>query len=224
MNLHFTAALFFVMSIIVSSSGCAGFQGMSAKQNWSTNYSLVEGAESNDPAIIDGHVGTLGQSQYVESTGDAIMGMAAQSESIIMLPEPKSIHRVVIHSPNLRAFDIWTTDTQGRWEKIKEVESNKKKVIDIRLNRTVYTSGVKVRVRRTSDDAGQRRKNVRNVRGWRVYSGNVKAPAKIAEIELYGFVSESDETDAASQPSIPVLEPLSASDDEELDEIDLYLK
>lgn len=104
------------------------------------------------------------------------------------------------------------------------MESNKKKVIDIRLNRTVYTSGVKVRVRRTSDDAGQRRKNVRNVRGWRVYSGNVKAAAKIAEIELYGFVSESDETDAASQPSIPVLEPLSASEDEELDEIDLYLK
>lgn len=88
MNLHFTAALFFVMSIIVSSSGCAGFQGMSAKQNWSTNYSLVEGAESNDPAIIDGNVGTLGQSQYVESTGDAIMGMAAQSESSSCCPNP----------------------------------------------------------------------------------------------------------------------------------------
>ncbi len=219
MNLQFAVALFLVMFTIASSSGC-----MTAKQTWSNNLALADGAKSNDPAIIDGNVRTLGQSQYVETTGDAIMGFAAQSEAIIMLPAPESIHRIVIHSPNLLAFDIWTTDTQGRWEKVKEVESNKKKVIDIRLNRTVYTSAVKIRVRRTSDDAGQRRKNVRNVRGWQTFSGHVKAPAKIAEIELYGFVSESDKTEADSHPDIPVLEPLSASDDEELDEIDLYLK
>ena len=201
MNLQFTTTVLTAMSIIVSSCGCAGLQGISAKQAWSSNFAIGDGVTSNDPAMIDGNVRTMGQSQYVESTGDAILGFGAQSEAIIMLPEPKSIHRVVIHSPNLLAFDIWTTDAQGRWEKIKEVESNKKKIIDLRLNRTVYTSGVKVRVRRTSDDAGQRRKNVQNVRGWRVYSGKVKAPAKIAEIELYGFVSKPDEANAVSQPS-----------------------
>ena len=203
MNLQFTAALFLVMSIIVSSSGCTGLQGLSAKQTWSTNYALVDGAESNDPAMIDGNVRTLGQSQYVESTGDTILGFQAQSEAIVMLPKPKSIHRVVIHSPNLLAFDIWTTDTQGRWEKIKEVESNKKKIVDIRLNRTMYTSGVKVRVRR-----------VGNMQLW---SGNVKAPAKIAEIELYGFVSEPDAAAAVTQPS-------AGNEVEELDEIDEFLK
>lgn len=217
MNLQFTAALFLVMSIIVSSSGCTGLQGISAKQTWSANYALVDGAESNDPAMIDGNVRTLGQSQYVESTGDTILGFQAQSEAIVMLPEPKSIHRVVIHSPNLLAFDIWTTDTQGRWEKIKEVESNKKKIVDIRLNRTMYTSGVKVRVRRTSDDAGQRRKNVRRVGNVQLWSGNVKAPAKIAEIELYGFVSEPDAAGAVTQPS-------AGNEVEELDEIDEFLK
>ena len=142
-----------VMTSIVSSYGCAGLQGFSAEQQWSNNYALADGARANDPAIIDGNVRTVGQSQYVESTGDMVMSFGSQSESIITLPEPKSLHRVVIHSSNLQAFDVWTTDSQGRWEKIKEVESNKKKIIDLRFNRTVFTSGVKIRVRRTSDDA-----------------------------------------------------------------------
>lgn len=212
MNLQFTAIVLVAMLLIVSSSGC-----VTAKQAWSSNFVLADGVSSNDPAIIDGNVNTIGQSQYVETTGDAIMNMESQSESIILLPEPKSIHRVVIHSPNLRAFDIWITDSQGRWEKIKEVESNKQKIVDLRLNRTVHTSGVKVRVRRTSDDAGQRRKNVRNVRGMYVYSGKVNAPAKIAEIELYGFVSQPDEPHDVPEES-------TGSKDEEFDEIDELLK
>ena len=214
MNLQFTTIIFLVMFNIASLYGCAGFQGFSAEQQWSSNFVLADGVRANDPAIIDGNVRTVGQSQYVESTGDMVMSFGSQSESIVTLPEPKSLHRVVIHSPNLQAFDIWTTDSQGRWEKIKEVESNKKKIIDIRLNRTVYTSGVKIRVRRTSDDAGQRRKNVQNVRGWRTFSGKVNAPAKIAEVELYGFVSK---TDAASGTS-------ASGEVEELDEFDEFMK
>lgn len=215
MNIQSTMTVVLIAAIIASSTGCAS---ISVKQAWSSNFALTDGTTANDPAIIDGNVGTLGQSQYVEATGDAIMGMEAQSEAIILLPEPKSIHRVVIHSPNLRAFDIWITDAQGRWEKIKEVQSNKKKIIDLRFGRTVYTAGVKVRVRRTSDDATLRRKNVRNVRGWITYSGNTNAPAKIAEIELYGFVSESDGASTVTQTST------SSTTEEELDEIDLFLK
>ena len=215
MNIQSTMTVVLIAAIIASSTGCAS---ISVKQAWSSNFALTDGTTANDPAIIDGNVGTLGQSQYVEATGDAIMGMEAQSEAIILLPEPKSIHRVVIHSPNLRAFDIWITDAQGRWEKIKEVQSNKKKIIDLRFSRTVYTAGVKVRVRRTSDDATMRRKNVRNVRGWITYSGNTNAPAKIAEIELYGFVSESDAASTVTQSSA------SSKTEEELDEIDLFLK
>ena len=215
MNLQSTMTLFLIAVVIASSGGCAS---ISVKQAWSSNFALADGTTANDPAIIDGNVATLGQSQYVEATGDAIMGMEAQSEAVILLPEPKSIHRVVIRSPNLLAFDIWITDAQGRWEKIKEVQSNKKKIIDLRLNRTVYTSGVKVRVRRTSDDAALRRKNVRNVRGWITYSGNTNAPAKISEIELYGFVSKPDGTSTVTESSA------SSKAEEEIDEIDLFLK
>ena len=217
MNFQSALVVLTIMFVMMSSYGCAGIQGFSAEQQWSNNFVLADGVRANDPAIIDGNVRTVGQSQYVESTGDMIMSYGSQSESIVTLPEPKSLHRVIIHSSNLQAFDIWTTDSQGRWEKIKEVESNKKKIIDIRLNRTVYTSGVKIRVRRTSDDANQRRRNVQNVRGWRTFSGKINAPAKISEIELYGFVSKSDATDAASQAS-------GSSENEELDEFDEFLK
>ena len=63
-----------------------------------------------------------------------------------------------------------------------------------------------------------RRKNVRNVRGWMVYSGNTNAPAKIAEIELYGFVSEPDGTSTVTESSN------SSKTEEEIGEIELYLK
>lgn len=217
MNFQSAMAVLTLVFVIISSYGCLGLQGFSAEQQWSSNFVLADGVRANDPAIIDGNVRTVGQSQYVESTGDMVMSYGSQSESIITLPQPKSIHRVIIHSSNLQAFDIWTTDSQGRWAKIKEVESNKNKIIDIRLNRTVYTAGIKIRVRRTSDDAGQRRKNVQNIRGWRTYSGKVNAPARISEIELYGFVSKSDAAGTASQTSAD-------SKGEELDELDLFLK
>ena len=193
MNVQLAISGFCVFLSVSSSVGCSAFLRLSAEQNWSKNFVLAEGVRANDPAIIDGNLRTLGQSQYVESAGDVVLSAGSQSESVITLPEPKSIHRIVIHSSNLQAFDVWVTDSQGRWEKIKEIQSTKKKkVIDLRLNRTVYTSGIKIRVRRTSDDAAQRRKNVQNVRGWRVFSGKTNAPAKIGEIELYGFVSAAE--------------------------------
>lgn len=111
MNLQSTMTLFLIAVVMASSGGCAS---IAVKQAWSSNFALADGTTANDPAIIDGNVATLGQSQYVEATGDAIMGMEAQSEAVILLPEPKSIHRVVIRSPNLLAFDIWITDAQGR--------------------------------------------------------------------------------------------------------------
>ena len=88
MNLQFTSAVFTAMLIIASSSNCAGLQGISTKQTGSGNFALADGVTSNDPAIIDGDIGTIGQSQYVES--------------------------------------------------------DKKKIIDLRPNRTAYTSSVKL--------------------------------------------------------------------------------
>ena len=206
-----TFAYLFLMLSLVTFYGCAS--GFIADQTWSANYALMEGVQANDPAIIDGDLKTVGQSQYVEPSSDVVQSHHASSESVILLPVAKSIHRVVLHSSNVQAFDIWVADNQGGWGRIKEIKSVKQKVIDVRLNRAVRTSGVKVRIIRTSDDAALRQKNIQRVRGWRIYSGHVRAPAKISEIELYGFASRKDGEDAQNKMS------QKEADEKELDEL-----
>ena len=113
--------LFLVFSLI-SLYGCTA--GIIADQTWSENYALMEGVQANDPAIVDGDLKTIGQSQYVEASADVIQSHHASSESVILLPVPKSIHRVVLHSSNVQAFDIWVADNQGRWERIQRTQKH----------------------------------------------------------------------------------------------------
>jgi hypothetical protein len=195
MRLQSAFAYLFLAFSLVSFYGCTTVPGFIADQTWSKNYALMEGVQANDPAIVDGDLKTIGQSQYTEASSDAVQSSHASSESVILLPVSQSLHRIVMHSSNVEAFDIWVADNQGRWGRIKEIKSVEQEVIDVRLNRAVRTSGVKIRIRRTSDDAELRQKNIQRVRGWRVYTGHVKAPAKISEIELYGFTSKQDTED-----------------------------
>ena len=213
MKLQSIFAYLFLAFSLVSSYGCATVPSFITDQTWSENYALMEGVQANDPAIVDGDLKTIGQSQYAEASPDVVQSAHASSESVILLPTPQSIHRVVIHSSNMEAFDIWVADNQGRWGRIKEIKSVKQKVIDVRLNRAVRTTGVKIRIRKTSDDAELRQKNIQRVRGWRIYSGHVRAPAKISEIELYGFSSKQDVEDAQNALS------QEEADEKELDEL-----
>ena len=198
-----------VASMVLILASCQVLQNFSAGQEWSSNYALMEGTQANDPAIIDGDLKTVGQTQYVESSMSGedsyirtMSTYAAPSEAVVILPEPKSIHRVIIHSASdslIQMLDIWVTDSNGKWEKIKEVKSNKENKIDIRLTRAVHTAGIRARIRRTADDAALRRKNVRRGFGYRQIGGKTKALAKIAEFELYGFVTEGDKDSATSE-------------------------
>lgn len=213
MKLQSTFAYLFLVFSVVSFYGCTTVPSFIADQTWSENYALMEGVQANDPAIVDGDLKTIGQSQYVEPSSDVVQSYHASSESVILLPAPQSIHRVVVHSSNIEAFDIWVADNQGRWERIKEIKSIKQKVTDVRLNRAVHTTGVRIRIRRTSDDAELRQKNIQHVRGWRIYSGHVRAPAKISEIELYGFASKQNREDVQNSLS------QEEADEKELDEL-----
>ena len=164
---------------------------LATPQEWSENYALADGVEANDPAFIDGDLNTMGKSRFPTESVDNLQ--FPLSEALITLPERKSIHRIIIHSPNLQIFDIMARDESGGWEKIKEVKSNKKDVIDLRLS--VITDGIRIRVRRTSDDASERRKNTMRGGGMIWIRGNIRASADISEIELYGY---ADKTDAPS--------------------------
>ena len=175
--------------------------GCSLSQQWSENYAILPGVTASDPAIIDGNSETIGQSQRKKGSGSVVTDLDIPSEAIVYLPEKKSLYRIVIHSTNLEEFELLAFNSRGEWDKIYDQRSNKNPIIDIRLNKAVTTTGIKLIVHRTTEDAARRRENVQirreNVevaegqvrRGRYRYriTGPTTALAKIAEVELYGY-------------------------------------
>lgn len=171
-------------------------------QKWTQNYTLLPGVTASDPALIDNDLETVGQSQRKKGSGSPITDLEIPSEAIIHLPEKKSVYRIIIHATNLEEFEVQAFNSRGEWDKIYDRRKNKDRVIDIRLSKVVTTAGIKVVVRRTTEDAALRRKNIQldreNTetadglrRGRYVYhlKGPTTALAKIAEIELYGYAT-----------------------------------
>lgn len=177
------------------------FYGCGLGQQWSDNYARLPGVTASDPALIDGKLETIGQSQRKQGSGSPDMDLDVPSEAVIHLPEKKVLYRIVIHTANLEEFEVMAFNSRGEWEKIYDERSNKESVIDIRLKNRVATNGIKLIVHRTTDDAARRRENVQlrreNVeitegqvrRGrYRYYiTGPTTALGKISEIELYGY-------------------------------------
>ncbi len=170
-------------------------------QQWSENYSLIYGSRSSDPLIIDGSYKTIGQTQFANMSRIYNLDTHPPSEAVVLLPEEKKIFRVVIHSTNLEEFKLLARNKDGNWEEIHDQRSNKDKIIDIRFKSPATTDAIKLVVHKTSDDAAQKRKNLKIERenrvapdgtvrrGQMVYKvlGPLKATAKISEMELYGF-------------------------------------
>jgi len=179
------------------------YSGCVIGQQWSENYALQPGVTASDPIFIDGNPETVGQSQRKKSSGSALTDLNIPSEAIIHLPEKRSIYRIVIHATNIEEFEVQAFDSLGEWKKIYDRRTNKDRLIDIRLNKVVTTTGIKLLVRRTTDDAARRRENLkrkrenvetsdgRRRRGQFVYylTGPTTALAKISEIELYGYAN-----------------------------------
>ena len=179
------------------------YYGCNLAQNWSENYALLPGVTASDPAIIDGKPETIGHSQRKKGSGSALTDLDIPSEAIIYLPAKKSIYRIVIHSANLEEFELMAYNSRGEWDKIYDKRSNKDPIIDIRLNKVVTTTGFKLVVHRTTDDAARRRENVQirrenqEIKEGQVRRGQLRyhitgpttALAKIAEIELYGYTN-----------------------------------
>ena len=179
--------------------------GCTLKQEWSENYALLPGVTANDPAFIDNDPQTIGQSQRKKGSGSAGTDLDIPSEAIVYLPEKKSIYRIVIHSANLEEFELHAFNSRGEWDKIHDQRSNKDPIIDIRFNRVVMTTGIKIVVRRTTEDAARKRENVQirrenvptpdgNIRRgrYRIFiTGPTTALAQIGEIQLYGYATAS---------------------------------
>lgn len=181
------------------------FSSCIISQQWSENYASLNGTRSNDPLIIDGELQTIGQSQIIRKSGSLAVDLYVPSESMILLPEKKSVHRVVIHSTNLKAFELLARDSDGVWNIIHEHKGKHQPIFDLRIKPSYITDTIRLLVRSTTDDGEQKRKNLKIERenevtpsgqvrrGRHVYKvyGPLKAPAKIAEIKLYGFAEKN---------------------------------
>jgi hypothetical protein len=193
-----------IAAMIVSFWGCGMFGAVVGTEEWSENYALMDGATATAPEMIDGDLKTSGQTSFPEELS-SFMRSSPASEAIVTLPEKMSIYRVVINSPNLKIFDIFSDKGDDNWELIKENQKAKTNPVEVRIS--TNTDKIRIRVRTTTDDAGLNRASGRG--GW----GNrtrQRAPATINEIELYGFASSETGASAGGTKS---------AEEEELDQL-----
>ena len=177
----------FSLICLIFMTGCSA---LFSEQEWSENYALMEGVQSTSPQMIDGKLNTVGETNFPAST-EGFIGANAASQVVITLPEKKVIRRIVIHSDNLSAFDIYADKgsiaVDADWQLIKDVKSVKVSPFQISLLIPFPTNRIRLRVLGTRDDALlNRQQRARSAgRGWN--TGNRRAAAKIREIELYGY-------------------------------------
>lgn len=190
-------------------SGCGTLKALFEQNLY--NYSQDQGVTANDPRVIDGDLNTVGKSVFIaEFERPAHMfkidnpkeplannyvsyarHLAPPSETLINLPERKSINKIIIHSMNLvdfvvqtrGDFDQWNTVYEHRAETLKKNKNNLRKkntmysikggggnqrIVVANENFPVFTDGIRIYVYRTTDDATQRRKNTEpGYRGFR---------------------------------------------------------
>jgi hypothetical protein len=185
-----------------------------SEQEWSENYALLEGVQSTSPQMIDGKLNTLGETTFPASM-EGFRGANAASQVVITLPEKKVIRRIVIHSDNLSAFDIYADKgsiaVEADWQLIKDVKSVKTSPFQISLLIPYPTNRIRLRVLGTKDDALLNRQQRAQSGGFRGWNSNRRAAAKIREIELYGYktaqqVESEDATDKREKELDDLLE------------------
>ena len=179
-----------LFSLICFSVIIVGCSALLSQQEWSDNYSLLEGTSATSPQMIDGNLNTIGETTFPAGT-DTAFGSNPASEVIITLPEKKVIRRIVIHSDTLRTFDIFADQggiiVDQDWKLIKEIKSVKSSLIEIPILVPIPTNRIRLRVLSTTDDAGLKRSQRARSGGRNQFGQNRRAQAKIKEIELYGY-------------------------------------
>ena len=182
---QFTVAFSLISLILMT--GCSA---LFSEQEWSDNYALMEGVQSTSPQMIDGKLNTVGETSFPASM-EGFMGANAASQVIVTLPQKKVIRRIVIHSDNLSAFDIYADKgsiaVEADWQLIKDVKSVKQSPFQVSLLIPFPTNRIRLRVLGTKDDALLNRQQRARSGGFRGWNANRRAAAKIREIELYGY-------------------------------------
>lgn len=184
----------FIPILLVCLSSCNIASKLVSKQEISENYALMEGVRATTLEMIDGNVRTVGEAALPEGA-EGVFGMSPATEALITLPEKKVISRIVIHSKNLKQFDVWADKGNRDWVVLKEVKSAKSNPIVLSGLRAHFpTDRVRIRVLGTTDDAALRRRERARGGFQAVGFGYSRAPGKFYEIELYGYKSVEETT------------------------------
>ncbi len=196
----------FCLSLIMT--GCTT---LFAEQEWSENYALMEGVKASSPQMIDGNLDTVGETVTIGKRAD--YGSSWESVVSIKIPEKKYIRRLVIHSDNIKKLNIYVDKggsalSETDWHLIKEIKSVKSYPIVIPLLNAFPIDHLRILVTDTTDDHAIRRREKAGVRQRTTPTESKKSgvdgdkrsrpkyPARISEIEVYGYKSAA-ETEAA---------------------------
>ena len=209
--IHKTIPFFILFFVIVCSSGC---HVLLSEQEWSENYTQLNGTMATSPQMIDGNLKTVGETQPF-SGPQYIYRANAGSEVIITLPEKKTIRKIVIHSDNVKKFNLYadkggTALSDTDWQLIKELESIKAYPLEVPILYAFPTDRLRLVVLDTSDDASLWRKEkalmytnpnraMLNFFGGR--SGfRRSSTGRISEIEIYGYKTAAETATSKSDP------------------------
>lgn len=181
------ALILYFVFISVIFVGCQSefFQKVFQEQEWSENYALADGVRCTSPEMIDGDVNTTGKAAFPERVhGRTIYGAFPSAETEVILPEKKSIRKIVIRSEALKSFSILASiGGKGDWKLIKEFDKNMEKTVVIRTS--IVTDKIKIRARGTSTFEGTERA-IAHGGIMTMRTAKITEP-EIQEIELYGF-------------------------------------
>ncbi|MBI1925369.1 hypothetical protein HYR99_14095 [Candidatus Poribacteria bacterium] len=130
---------FLVIGFVMVIEGCAAIIG----QKWSENYARQPGAQSPTPAVIDGDLKTAAPLRLKIQPQKMYGYPPAEIE--ISLPESKVIRRIVVHSNELKDFQLWAYDAEtDQWKLIRQVNGGGESKIEIRTD--VQTQRIKLKV------------------------------------------------------------------------------
>jgi len=183
--------------------GCAASQLTTAVP--SVNLATLPGTQSNHPAFIDGDPKTSGQTTFPENPAGAYREITPPSEAYVLLPGVFTINKVRIYSEDLVGFDLFVEDPSQGMKLVGKYDGQKGPVIEAKMRGVTRASGIRIRVRKTINDAETRRKNTRvGMFGGRYITGDTRAPATIGEIEVLGASPTTPAETTAAKPSSEV--------------------
>ena len=145
---------FFPLLLLCFCVFVVGCSVLFSEQEWSDNYALLDGAKSSSLATIDGDIETVGHAQVRKGSNGVGSGAP---EVVVTLPVKKVIRKVVIHSDNIKKFNLYidkgaSVISESDWHLIKEVSSVKTGTIAVPVLYSFPTDKVKLVVLGTTDD------------------------------------------------------------------------